>query len=381
MPGHYLLLLFFILGANIGNADGPSFEKKLLENGESEGHKYKIEQMFVAGEVIWGMDWLPSGNLIFTQRTGEIFEVNWANNQVTLLAKIEAHQNGQGGLLDVALHPEFVKNKLLYFTYSKKVSEKESTTALGQATYQAGANPKLGHIRDLFVAKVESTEGEHYGSRITFDGQGHLFVSVGDRGHRENAQKLNLHAGKIIRLHYDGRIPKDNPFVGQKDALPEIYSLGQRNPQGLFFDVPTNTLWEIEHGPRGGDEINWIKAGKNYGWPVITYGKEYWGPVSIGEGTAKEGMEQPLKYYVPSIAPCDLLIYRGAMFAKWQGHVFMGALAGEHLNQVIFDGAKEVKEIRLLQKLEERIRSLSVDSKGALWLGTDSGKLLRMEAI
>ena len=213
----------------------------------------------------------------------------------------------------------------------------------------------------------------HYGSRIAISDQ-HLYVSIGDRGVRENAQDLSNHAGKILRLNLDGSIPKDNPFVGTKGALDEIWSYGHRNPQGLAWDQ--QRLWAIEHGPRGGDEINLIKKGANYGWPVISYGKEYWGPFNVGEGTHKVGMEQPIKYYVPSIAPSDLVIYKGGMFKSWAGSLLTGALRGKHINKISVDQDLRVNtEKKLLTNLKQRIRSLLIDKQGRIYFSTDQGNI------
>ena len=209
-----------------------------------------------------------------------------------------------------------------------------------------------------------------------------FFFGVGDRGERPNGQDLTNHAGSIIRLNLDGSIPQDNPFVNSNAALPEIWSYGHRNPQGLAFDEISNKLWEIEHGPRGGDEINLIKSGANYGWPVISYGKEYWGPLSVGEGTHRKGMEQPIKYYVPSIAPGSLTIYSGNAFPMWKGNLFSGALILRHINRIVLNSKnKAIKEERLLEALDERIRAIAESPQGWLYFSTDSGKIYRLSPM
>jgi len=239
---------------------------------------------------------------------------------------------------------------------------------------------QLSQWQDLLVTRSASRTGRHFGSRIAFDSQGHVFFGIGDRGERDNGQDLNTHAATIIRLNLDGSIPKDNPFAGQAGKLAEIWSYGHRNPQGMAFDIDTKRLWAIEHGPRGGDELNLIEKGKNYGWPVISYGKEYWGPISVGEGTHKAGMEQPIKYYVPSIAPSSLLLYKGDAFPKWRGNLFAGALVLTHLNRIIIDvKGTATGEERLLEALNERIRNVIADEQGRLIIATDSGKILRIE--
>ena len=212
--------------------------------------------------------------------------------------------------MDVALLPNYKTTGWLYFTYVKEI-EGEGATVLARAKLNKN---KFYSWQELLVTSSRSDTSHHFGSRIAFDNNGHVFFGIGDRGERPNAQDISNHAGSILRLNLDGSIPHDNPFVNTKNALPEIWSYGHRNPQGLTYDIKTNRLWEIEHGPRGGDEINLIIKGANYGWPVISYGKEYWGPLAVGEGTHRKGMEQPVKVYIPSIAPGSLLMYSGNAF-------------------------------------------------------------------
>jgi len=220
------------------------------------------------------------------------------------------------------------------------------------------------------VTDAGSNKGQHFGSRIAFDNDGHVFFAVGDRGRRENAQDLSNHAGKVMRLNLDGSVPADNPFIANEKALAQIWSYGHRNPQGLFFDSKTNKLWSSEHGPRGGDEINLIEKGKNYGWPVVSFGKEYWGPIDIGEGTEKAGMQAPSYVYIPSIAPSFLLIHNEKFF--------LGALVKQHLNVVSADDAGKLSEHRYLESLSQRVRSMAINSKGESFIGTDSGTLYRL---
>ena len=206
-----------------------------------------------------------------------------------------------------------------------------------------------------------------------------MFFGIGDRGHRPNAQDLSNHAGSIIRLNLDGSIPKDNPFINNESVLPEIWSYGHRNPQGLMYDFKYQRLWEIEHGPRGGDEINLIVAGANYGWPVISYGKEYSSPFAVGEGTHRDGMEQPVKVYIPSIAPGSLIMYSGDALSKWKGNLFSGALKLRHINRIVLDeNGQVIKEERLLESLDERIRALAQSPEGWIFFSTDSGKIFRI---
>ena len=234
----------------------------------------------------------------------------------------------------------------------------------------------------MLLTRSAESSALHFGSRIAFDGKGHLFFTVGDRGERSNSQNLSTHAGSVLRLHLTGEVPADNPFLGTKNALPEIWSYGHRNPQGIAYDFERNRLWSIEHGPRGGGEINLILRGRNYGWPVVSYGKEYWINLRVGEAAEKEGMEHPVKVYVPSIAPASLLLYSGGAFPKWKGNLFSGALALRHLNRVVLDETgKAVAEERLLESLGERIRALAEDVKGRLYLSTGGGRILRLSPV
>ncbi len=281
---------------------------------------------------------------------------------------------GQGGLMDVVTAPDFGTSRRLYFTYAKPGEEGAATT-LARAKLAEG---ELVDWEDLLVTQSVSDTGRHFGSRIAFDGRGHLYFGVGDRGVRDSAQNLDNHAGTLMRLGLDGSVPGDNPFVG-RDGLDEIWSYGHRNPQGLAYDTRNDRLWAIEHGPRGGDEINRVEPGRNYGWPVISYGREYMLPKRVGEATEKEGMEQPVKYYDPSIAPGSLLLYRGEAFPEWQGDLFAGALVLTHLNRIDLDArGNVVGEQRLLEDEGERIRALAEGPAGAIYLSTDSGRILRL---
>ncbi len=343
---------------------------------QDDKNQFKVEELLNGLGVPWGMAFLSSDELIFSQRDGKIGLVNLKIKKLTWLKnRASVYHNGQAGLLDVAVSKDYETTGWIYFTYSKQKNNK-STTALARAKLDKDS---LMNWQDLLVSHSLGETNRHYGSRITFDQSGHVFFSIGDRGHRPNAQNLSNHAGTILRLNLDGSVPDDNPFIGQKAVLPEIWTYGHRNPQGLFYDVVKQQLWSIEHGPRGGDEINLILVGKNYGWPVISYGKEYWGPVNVAEDTHKDGMEQPVKYYIPSIAPGSLLVYSGKAFPKWQGNLFSGALKLQHLNQVTLDsGSEAIKEQRLLNDLGERIRCVVESPEGWIYLSTDSGRILRI---
>jgi glucose/arabinose dehydrogenase len=283
----------------------------------------------------------------------------------------------QGGLLDIALHPKFNENSWVYVTYAKHMNG-EQTTALARAKLDL-AKEEFSEWQDIFLARPTFTTAHHYGSRIAFDDKGYLFLTVGDRGQDKLAQSLKTHNGKVLRLNMDGSAPNDNPFVNQTGALKEIWSYGHRNPQGLFFDKQTGTLYEQEHGPMGGDEINHIVKGKNYGWPLITYGREYTGgPVGDGE-TARDGLEQPIKYFLPSIAPSGLVVYRSKKLKLFKDRFISGALALQHLNVIDIKDCSTACEDRLLLPLNERIRDVIAGPDGLVYASSDTGRIYRIQ--
>lgn len=337
---------------------------------------YIVEEVANGLGVIWGMTFIGVNELLFTERDGKIgkFLVD-TGRKIPIQGGPKVFAEGQGGLLDVAIPPGYLPGEWIYFTYSKEIRN-QGVTTLGRAKLQGD---KLLDWQDIFVSRSATDTSHHFGSRIAFDGKGHLFFSIGDRGKRPNGQDTTNHAGSILRLKVDGSVPSDNPFVESKKHLPEVYSYGHRNPQGLAYDFATGKLWSNEHGPRGGDEINLIEPGKNYGWPVVSHGKEYWGPVAVGEAEHLDGMEDPLKVYIPSIAPGSLLIYSGPAFADWRGNLFSGALVLEHLNQVVVDNKGNITgEQRLLSELGERIRALAQSPEGWIYFSTDSGRIMRI---
>ena len=335
----------------------------------------QVDRVAKISGIPWGMAFLSPSELIFTVKSGKIGVLDLQSEKITWLSATLSPiaPRGQGGLLDVAVPPG--QSPWIYFTYSRRTGKGAATT-LARARRRGTA---ITDWQELLITRSATGKSIHYGSRITFDHRGHLFFTVGDRGVRPNGQDLSTHAGSILRVNLDGSVPKDNPFAGSQTALPEIFSFGHRNPQGIFFDRETRRLWAIEHGPRGGDEINLIQAGENYGWPVISYGKEYWGPIQVGEGTAKEGMTQPVKYYVPSIAPASLLVYSGKAFPAWRGNLFAGALKLTHLNRIALDrDGKPIEEERLLEDLDRRIRALVEGPEGWLYFSSDSGDIFRL---
>ncbi|NOQ94746.1 MAG: PQQ-dependent sugar dehydrogenase [Methylophaga sp.] len=327
--------------------------------------------------IPWGMALLTNNTMLITQRKGILNRLNIASGKVSSISGLPTNikVKGQGGLFDVALSPHYHATGWIYFSYSKDIAGKGATT-LSRAKL---SNDRLQDWQDLITTQSTTSTNVHYGGRISFDHNGHVFLSVGDRGIRENAQNLGNHAGTILRLNLDGSIPTDNPYSNNTDALDEIWSYGHRNPQGLFFNIETQILWEIEHGPRGGDEVNLIESAHNYGWPVISYGKEYDKDVAVGQGTHHEGMDQPIKTYIPSIAPSGLIQYSGKAFPKWKGNLLTGSMKLRHLNRVVLNQKNiAIDEIRLLRAFNGRIRNIIEDSNGWLYIATDDGRILRI---
>ncbi|MFV1996732.1 MAG: PQQ-dependent sugar dehydrogenase [Acidiferrobacterales bacterium] len=346
---------------------------------ESQQARFVVEQVADGLGIPWAMAFLSPDKLLVTERGGYINIVSTKTGNVRRLKGAPpVMARGQGGMLDVAMPPDFKTGDWIYFTYVKD-KQGQGVTVLARAKLKGD---RLIRWRDLLVTNSATNTDRHFGSRIAFDNRGHVYFTVGDRGRRPNAQNLSNHAGTVIRLYRDGRVPRDNPFVNKKDALPEIWSYGHRNPQGIAYDYANKRLWLNEHGPRGGDEINLVLPGRNYGWPVISYGKEYWGPMAVGEGTSRSGMEQPIKQYTPSIAPGSLLLYSGKAFRVWRGNLFSGALKLTHINRVVIDkNANAVAEERLLESMSERIRALAESPQGWIYLSTDSGRILRLRPI
>ena len=323
--------------------------------------------------VPWGMTFIDRTTLLVTIRSGSVVIVDTETGSAQPVSGLpEIAAANQGGLLDVARSAE---NGRFYFTYSKPQIDGPATTL---ASAQLAGN-QLTDWQDLLVTQSASSSGRHFGSRIAFDNNGHVFFSVGDRGDRDSAQDRSNHQGTVIRLKLDGSVPADNPFVGQTGVLPEIWSYGHRNPQGMAYDLQQSILWSIEHGPRGGDEINRTEPGKNYGWPIVSLGKEYWGPFNVGDPENKPGMEEAIKVYDPSIAPGSLLLYTGEAFPEWRGNLLAGALKLQHINRVTLnDRGEAIGEERLLGDLSQRIRALIQDHQGWIYLSTDNGAIYRL---
>ena len=344
---------------------------------KSEKQTFLVEEVTDGLSIPWGLAFISNTQLLITERAGSIKLLDTQNKTLTPIQGAPAVMaQGQGGLLDVAVPPDFKTGDWIYFTFVRNKGG-EGVTVLARAKLTTN---KLVQWQDLLETQSATGAGRHFGSRIVFDENGYVYFGVGDRGERPMSQDLSNHAGSVMRLYRDGRVPQDNPFNQRADVQPQIWSYGHRNPQGMAYDYANKRLWLIEHGPRGGDEINRVLPGRNYGWPVISYGKEYWGPLAVGEGTHREGMEQPIKQYTPSIAPSSLLLYSGNSFPAWRGNLFSGALKLTHLNRVtLSEDGKAIGEERLLDELDERIRALAQGPQGWLYFSTDSGKIYVMK--
>ncbi|TCP06699.1 PQQ-dependent sugar dehydrogenase [Caldimonas thermodepolymerans] len=327
----------------------------------------------------WGLAFLPDGRMLVTERPGRLRIVTPQGTVGPAVQGVPAvDARGQGGLLDVALDPQFADNGWVYLSYAE-AGDGGNGTAVARGRLQGH---RLTDVAVIFRQQPKHGSSAHFGSRLVFDRGGRLFVTLGDRfSRRDDAQDLSNHIGKIVRIAPDGSVPPDNPFVGRPGVRPEIWSYGHRNVQGAALHPETGELWAHEHGPQGGDELNVVEAGRNYGWPVITYGREYGTGFRIGEGTAKEGMEQPLTYWVPSIAPSGMAFLTSERYPGWRGNLFIGALRAEVLVRLELDGRRVVRQARLLTTLNERIRHVVQGPDGWLYILTDNvdGKVLRLE--
>lgn len=343
----------------------------------SDDQVFRVEEIIGGLDIPWGMAFLPNGDMLINERDGRM--LLWQSS-----GKIEEVKNvpavvarGQGGLLDIELHPNYAANGWIYFSYSCPSDEdaKHSNTAVMRARLDGN---RLVDNEKIFQALPYTNKRHHFGSKIEFDKEGFLYFSVGDRGERDrHPQELDNHCGKIHRIHDDGRIPHDNPFIGQVNAKSSIFSYGHRNPQGVCMHPVTGEIWTDEHGPKGGDEINIIEKGKNYGWPVISFGINYNG-TSFTNDTAMVGMEQPLLYWVPSIAPCGMTFVKGNRYPKWENDILTGSLRFEYLHRVVLDGNTVVREEKLLEGIG-RVRNVEMSPDGYIFVALEKpGRILKL---
>jgi glucose/arabinose dehydrogenase len=365
-----LLIALFIIGCT-GAAD--------TQQTPLPDYEYSYELAVEGISVPWGMAWLPNGDMLLTERAGSLYLVEEGQSETTEIAGLpnDIYAEGQGGFLDVDVHPNYEENGWIYFSYSSSSGEGEGdNTAIIRAKLEENA---LTNVETLYKATPNSTRGQHYGSRIEFDKDGYLYFSVGDRGNRDvNPQDISRDGGKIYRINDDGSIPNDNPFVGNDEGLDAIYSYGHRNPQGMAMNPASGAIWAHEHGPRGGDELNLIQPGKNYGWPVISYGINYNG-TSFTDITEKEGMEQPATYWDPSIAPSGMTFVVGDKYPHWKGHVLVGSLKFNYVVLVKLDG-NEVTDREIVLEDIGRVRSLKQAPDGTIYVGVTGQGIYKVNA-
>jgi aldose sugar dehydrogenase len=344
---------------------------------QSEKQKFVVDTITMELQNPWGIAFLPDGRALVTERAGEIRVIKdgkLMDEKIQGVPPVYAH--GQGGLMDIQLHPDFDQNGWIYLSYSKPLSD-SGGTVIARAKLEGNT---LTNLEELFQALPLSNSEVHFGSRIAFDGKGYMFFTSGERGKKENAQDLTNLLGKVLRLHDDGKVPSDNPFISTIGAKSEIWSYGHRNLQGLYYDKETGILWEHEHGPRGGDELNIVEKGKNYGWPVITYGINYDSTI-ITDLKEKEGMEQPIRYWVPSIAPCGMTMVTSDRYPNWRGNLLVGALSHQLVARVEVADKKFVKEEKLLEKIG-RVRAVVQSPDGYIYVATENpGMLVRLVPV
>lgn len=368
----YVLLIFIVMFASCASAQGE--EKQLIH---SEKVDFILTKVIDNIEYPWALAFLPhNGGILITERPGRL-NLLLDDRLIPVTGLPQVAVVGQGGLLDVIIDPSFSENKLIYFSYSE-AGQGGYGTAVARARLMGTA---LEDVEVIFRALPKSQGGRHFGSRLLFGPEGYLYITLGERGAMSNAQNLNHHGGSVVRIRSDGSIPLDNPFINNPDALSEIYSYGHRNSQGIVLDKKSNLIWLHEHGPKGGDEVNILKSGGNYGWPVITYGIDYDGSI-ISSETEGPGLEQPVVYWVPSIAPSGMTIYYGDGLPEWRGNIFVGALAGQHLRRLEIKDNIVVDQEILLHKKIGRIRDVRSGPDGFLYLLTDNknGALYRISS-
>ncbi len=332
----------------------------------------KVEEYATDLTHPWAMALLPDNSILVTERSGKLWRVTGQNQRTEVTGVPAVHAHGQGGLLDISLGPDFATNRTVYFTFAEPRRGDHNTTSLASARLSEDSS-RLENVRVIFRQEPTWSSNLHFGSNIEWDSAGNMYLALGERSSPEArvlSQDLDTHLGKVLRLKPDGSPADGNPFIGQRNAKPEIWSYGHRNIQGAAIHPDTGKLWTVEHGPRGGDELNVPEAGKNYGWPVITYGIEYSGRTIGDGGTAREGMEQPIYYWDPVIAPGDMIFYRGDLF-PWKDDLLIAGLGGSVV-RLELDGERVTGEERVLTD-QGRIRDIMEDGDGALWVVTDAG--------
>jgi aldose sugar dehydrogenase len=335
---------------------------------------YTLENVVSNIQIPWGMTWLPDGSMLITEKSGILYHVkNGTKTEVKNMPKV--YNRGQGGLLDITLHPDYAKNGWIYMTYSSSEGEGDGgNTKLIRAKLQ---DESLIQIESLYKATPNTTKGQHFGSRIVFDNEGFLYFSIGERGNnKENPQDIKRDCGKIYRLNDDGSIPKDNPFVGQEGTKEAIYTFGNRNPQGMAKHPETGEIWAHEHGPQGGDEINIIKKGANYGWAIVTYGIDYDG-TTISTLTEKPGVENPIYYWIPSIAPSGMAFVTSDRYPDWKGHLLVGSLKFQYLELLKLKGNAVIERQKIATDIG-RVRNVAQGPDGFIYIAVEGKGIFKI---
>ncbi len=361
----------FLLSAVIISVTACAQKDTTIEKSETT---LEYETVVETPGIIWGMTFLPEGEILFTKKSGEIY-ISRDGNMQELTGGPEIYLRGQGGLLDIILHPDYEENGWIYMSYASSEGEGDGgNTAIMRAKLNGN---QFTDKEVLYKATPNTTRGQHFGSRMVFDRDGYLYFSIGDRGnHDENPQDITRDAGKVYRIHDDGRIPEDNPFVGQAGAKEAIYSYGHRNPQGMILHPETGEVWVHEHGPQGGDEINVIKKGENYGWPVVTYGEKYGGGV-ISEETTHPDMEDPIYYWIPSIAPSGFAYVTSDKYPSLKGNLLIGALKFSYVEHAILDGREVTRREKLLEDIG-RVRDVKEGPDGNIYVSVEEMGIVKM---
>lgn len=348
---------------------------------ETESQKFIVDTVVTGLKVPWGLAFLPNGDLLITERSGSLYRFSNGKLSTPVEGLPPLAAKGQGGLMDICLHPDYGKNGWIYLSFSSPNAQSTKTianTAILRARLQGN---KLVDQQVIFKGTPETDKMHHFGSKLAFDKQGRLYFGIGDRGqHFDFPQKLDNTNGKIHRINDDGSIPSDNPFTGKQGAIASIYSYGHRNPQGTCIHPVTGELWVSEHGPRGGDELNQVQPGRNYGWPLICYGINYDGTI-LTELTEKEGMEQPVSYWLPSIAPCGMTFLAGDKYKKWRNNLFVGSLRFQYLERLVINGHSVQHREKLLEGIG-RVRNVVVSPEGYIYVAIETpGKIVRLVPI
>jgi hypothetical protein len=378
MTTHFFRSLFLSALCTLASLNAMAQDRSSLVL--SEKQSFHVITMLNGLENPWSIAFLPDGRMLVTERAGRLrlLSQDFKLDPKPIEGLPEVIAQGQGGLFDVVLHPQYAQNGWIYWAYNAP-GPGGWGTAMARGKLQG---QRMTDVQVLFSMLPKTRSSHHFGGRIVFDQAGFVYLTLGDRGDKDRAQKLDDHAGSVIRLHDDGRVPANNPFVKRTGAMAEKWTLGNRNMQGAALHPQTGELWTHEHGPQGGDEVNVMRSGLNYGWPVITYGVNYGLGTKIGEGQTKPGMVQPLHMWAPSIAPSGMAFVSGSQFPQWQGNLLVGALRG-HLVRLTLDGEKIISEERLLQGRTGRIRDVRIGPDGLVYLLTDEsqGSLLRLEPV